>query len=144
MTMDPAGLLISIASIAYALDSLAESYNSASNTLGLIKSQIRILETGAARIQEWLHFTDASSKTQVQQSLQDAAATVNASLQRLNEDLGSISHTGPRTAKLLGRTGSDQWMKTKFVYNEGRMRKHLTDVRECASLMHFTLNVCQL
>lgn len=142
--MDPAGLLISIATIAYALDELADSYNSASSTLSLIKSQIRILETGATRIQEWLHVTDWTSKTQVMHSLRDAIATVNSALLRLQDDVEEITHTGPRTAKLLGRTGSDQWMKTKFTFNEARMRKHLTDVRECTSLMAFSLNVCQL
>jgi len=142
--MDPAGLLISIATIACTLDELSETYNSASNTLSLIRSQIKILETGAQRIQEWLHFTDPTSKMQIMGSLRDAVATVNSSLQRLQDDITSISHTGPKTTKVLGRSGSNQWLKAKFTYNESRMRKHLTDVRECASLMHFTLNVCQL
>lgn len=142
--MDPAGLLISIASIAYTLDELSESYNAASGTLALIKTQIKILETGTQRIQEWLHFTDPTSVGQVRASLADAIGTVNDALHRLQEDVENVTHTGAKTAKFLGRTASDQWVKTKFVYSEGRMRKHLTDVRECASLMHFTLNVCQL
>ncbi|KAK5123201.1 hypothetical protein LTR85_003400 [Meristemomyces frigidus] len=142
--MDPAGLLISIATIAYTLDELTASYHSASDTLSLIKTHIKILETGATRIQEWLHYTDLPSQMQVMHSLRDAVATVNSSLQRLQWDIEEITHTGPKTAKLLGRSGSDQWMKTKFTFNEARLRKHLTDVRECASLVNFTLNVCQL
>ncbi|KAK5134131.1 hypothetical protein LTR08_006906 [Meristemomyces frigidus] len=142
--MDPAGLLISIATIAYTLDELSEGYSSASSTLSLIKSQVKLLETGATRIQEWLWFTDPTSQMVVMHSLRDAIATVNSSLERLQGDITEITHTGPKTARLLGRTRSDQWVKTKFAYNEGRMRKHLTDVRECASLMYFTLNVCQL
>lgn len=142
--MDPAGLLISIATIAYTLDDLSESYGNASSTLALIKAQIKILETGTQRIQEWMHFTDPSSKGQVMQSLSDAVATVNSSLERLHEDIAGITHTGPKTQKVLGRMASDQWIKTKFVYSEGRMRKHLADVRECTSLVSFALNVCQL
>ncbi|TKA25713.1 hypothetical protein B0A50_05808 [Salinomyces thailandicus] len=142
--MDPAGLLISIATIACTLDELSQSYNSATNTLSLIRAQVKVLETGTQRIQEWLHFTDPQSKMQVHASLRDAVGTVDSSLQRLHEDIVDITHTGPKTSKLLGSTGTDQWMKTKFIYNESRLRSHLTDVRECASLLHFTLNVCQL
>lgn len=142
--MDPAGLLISIATIACTLDELSTTYNSASNTLALIKSQIKILETGAQRIQEWLHFTDPTSQMQVMHSLRDAIATVNSSLQRLQDDVTDTTRTGPKHVKLLGRTCSDQWLETEFAYDEARMRTHLTDTRECASLMQFTLNVCQL
>ncbi|KAK3616177.1 hypothetical protein LTR56_026125 [Elasticomyces elasticus] len=142
--MDPAGLLLSLATIAYTLDEISESYSSASSTLSLINSQIRILEAGTQRIQEWLHHTDPQSRVQLMASLGDAIGTVNSSLERLQDDVASLSHTGPKTTRLLGKTGSNQWAKTKFVYNEGRLRKHLTDVRECAHLMHFTLNVCQL
>lgn len=77
-------------------------------------------------------------------SLSDAIETVNDSLERLREDMAAITKSGPKTTKLLGKTASNQWTKTKFVMGEGRLRKHLTDVRECASLLHFTLNVCQL
>ena len=142
--MDPAGLLLSIATIAVCLDEISQSYNSASSTLGLIKSQIKILESGTQRIQEWLHYTDPQSRAGVMSSLGDAIGTVYSSLERLNDDIAALAHTGPKTTRLLGKTGSDQWARTKFVYSEGRLRKHLTDVRECASLMHFCLNVCQL
>ncbi|TKA76026.1 hypothetical protein B0A55_05104, partial [Friedmanniomyces simplex] len=121
--MDPAGLLLSIATIAYNIDALSESYNSASSTLGLIRSHIKILEAGTQRIQEWLHFTDPTDRIQVLASLGDAIGTVNSSLERLQDDIASISHTGPKTAKVLG----NQWARTKFVYNEGRLRKNLTD-----------------
>ena len=137
-------VVLSIATIAFTLDELSGSYSSASSTLSLIKSQIKILETGATRIQEWLWYTDPTSQMVVMGSLRDAIATVNSSLERLQGDITEITHTGPRTARLLGRSRSDQWVKTKFAINEARMRKHLTDVRECASLMYFTLNVCQL
>ena len=136
--------MLSIATIVYTLDELSTSYNTASTTLSLIRSQIKVIETGATRIQEWLWYTDPTSQMVVMSSLRDAIATVNSSLQRLQGDITEITHTGPKTARLLGRTASDQWVKTKFAYNEARMRKHLTDVRECASLMYFTLNVCQL
>ena len=136
--------MLSIATIVYTLDELSTSYNTASTTLSLIRSQIKVIETGATRIQEWLWYTDPTSQMVVMSSLRDAIATVNSSLERLQGDITEITHTGPKTARLLGRSGSDQWVKTKFAYNETRMRKHLTDVRECASLMYFTLNVCQL
>ncbi|EMD00842.1 hypothetical protein BAUCODRAFT_20857 [Baudoinia panamericana UAMH 10762] len=142
--MDPAGLLISVATILIVLDELTESYGSANNTLALIKSQVKVLEAGTQRIQEWLWYTDPASKSELMESLGDAVSTVNAALQRLQEEIEAITRTGPRTAKLLGKAGSDQWVKTKFVYSEGRMRRHLTDVRECASLMSFCLTVCQL
>ena len=142
--MDPAGLLLSVASVVVTLDQLQDSYNAASSTLSLVRSQIKVLETGTQRVQEWLHFTDPTSKAQVMQSLHGAVLTVQSAVLRLQEDLKLITQTGPRTAKVLGRTGSDQWMKTKFVYNEARMRQNLTDLRECVSLMNFTLTVCQL
>ena len=142
--MDPAGLLLSVASIAITIDQLQESYNSTYSTLSLIRSQIKILEAGVQRIQEWMHWTDPSSKAQVVSSLQDAILTVNGAVERLQVCLSSIIGTGPATTRLLGRTGSDQWTKTKFAYNEPFLRKHLTDVRECVSLIQFTLSVCQL
>ncbi|KAK6385414.1 hypothetical protein LTR65_009108 [Meristemomyces frigidus] len=82
---------------------------------------------------------------QVMHSLRDAVATVNSSLQRLQDFVAEITHTGPKTAKLLGRIGGDQWVQSaKYALSESRMRKHLTDVRECAFLMNFSLTVCQL
>ena len=142
--MDPAGLLISIATIALTIDQINETYASSSKTLALIRAQIRILETGTQRIQEWLHFTDPTSQAQVSRSLHDSIATVNSSIESLQEDLDHITRSGPKASKMLGRAGSDQWTKAKFAMNENRLRKHLTDVRECASLIHFTLSVCQL
>jgi len=55
--MDPGGLLLSIAAISDNIDALSESHKSAVSTLGLVRSQIRALEAGTQRIQEWLHFT---------------------------------------------------------------------------------------
>lgn len=77
-------------------------------------------------------------------SLSDAIETVNDSLERLREDVAVLTQSGWKTTQLLGKTASNQWTKTKFLMDESRLRKHLTDVRECASLLHFTLNVCQL
>lgn len=55
--MDPAGLLISIATVALVLDDFTENYSSASVVLDQIKSQVRVLESTTARIQEWCKFT---------------------------------------------------------------------------------------
>lgn len=142
--MDPAGTLISIATIAVIVDELLESYKDAPRVLSSIRTQIKILEAGVQRIQEWLHFTEPTSKAHVLSSLHDATATVDASIGSLKDDLDAITNTGPKTQKILGRQGSDKWTQAKFTYNEGRLRKHLTDMRECVSLMHFTLTVCQL
>ncbi|KAK0859425.1 hypothetical protein LTS02_009238 [Friedmanniomyces endolithicus] len=138
--MDPGGLLLSIAAISDNIDALSESYNSASSTLGLVRSQIKVLEAGTQRIQEWLHFTDPTDHILVWASLGVAIGTVNSSLDRLQDDVVSISHTGANTAKVRG----DQWARTKFAHNEGRLRVDLTDLRECCHLMHFSLQVCQL
>ncbi|KAI7152825.1 hypothetical protein KC349_g8747 [Hortaea werneckii] len=139
--MDPAGLLISIATIAHTLEELSESYSGTSDTLSTLKTQIKILETGTQRIQEWLHFTDPGSQMKVHGSLRDAVATVDSSLRRLHEDLTSLGST---SGQPLDGQGHRRDAKAKFAYNESRMQRHLTDVRECSSLMHFTLNVCQL
>ena len=158
--MDPGGLLLSIAAISDNIDALSESYNSASSTLGLVSSQIKVLEAGTQRIQEWLHFTgkarrgviminhwtlaeplpDPTDHILVWASLGVAIGTVNSSLDRLQDDVVSISHTGANTAKVRG----DQWARTKSAHNEGRLRVDLTDLRECCHLMHFSLQVCQL
>ena len=142
--MDPARLLISVATIAITIDQIQEAREAASSTLSLIRAQIQILEAGVQRIQEWLHFTDPSSKAQVMHSLHDAIATVNGCVDRLQYDLASTTTTGPKASRLLGRVGSVRWSRANFVYNEPILRKHLTDVRECVSLIHFTLSVCQL
>ncbi|KAI7195265.1 hypothetical protein KC363_g1673 [Hortaea werneckii] len=139
--MDPAGLLISIATIAHTLEELSGSYSGTSDTLSTLKTQIKILETGTQRIQEWLHFTDPGSQMKVHGSLRDAVATVDSSLRRLHEDLTSLQST---SGQPLDGRGHGRDAKAKFAYNESRMQRHLTDVRECSSLMHFTLNVCQL
>ncbi|KAK0262891.1 hypothetical protein B0A54_08990 [Friedmanniomyces endolithicus] len=138
--MDPGGLLLSIAAISDSIDALSESYNAASSTLGLVRSQIKILEAGTQRIQEWLHFTDPTDHILVWASLGVAIGTVNTALERLQDDVVSTSHTGANTAKVRG----DQWARAKSAHNEGRLRVDLTDVRECCHLMHFSLQVCQL
>ncbi|KAK4909034.1 hypothetical protein LTR49_022133 [Elasticomyces elasticus] len=109
--MDPAGLLISIATVAVALDELSGANASASIILDQIKVQVRILEVTAQRIHEWLHWTDPISQVQVLQSLLDAVSTVHDPLARHQADVQSVTHTGPKTLKLLGRTGSDSWLK---------------------------------
>ena len=142
--MDPAGTLISIATIAVVVDELLENYEDAPRVLVSIRTQIKILEAGVQRVQEWLHFTEPTSKAHVLGSLYDATATVDESIRSLEQDLDAITNKHLRALKLVGRQNSDRWTQAKFSINEGRLRKHLTDMRECVSLMHFTLTVCQL
>jgi hypothetical protein len=142
--MDPASLLITIATTAITIDQIQQTFSAAPATLAMISSQMRILETGVQRIQQWLHYTDHFSKAQVMHSLEDAINTVQSSLDRLQHDLDFITQTGPKTSKMLGRVGSDGFMRAKFALNEGTLRRRLADVRECVSLVHFTLSVCQL
>lgn len=133
--MDPAGLLVSVNATQYKLDKFSATYRSAAGTLGHIASQIQSLKSGTERMQEWLHFTDPSSKIQITFGLRDAMATINHSLQRLQYDLEAI-HGISETAASGGKELSP--------YNEAQMKKHLTDVRECVCLLRFGLNVCQL
>lgn len=132
--MDPAGLLISIAATTNTLNRLPATDTPASQTLSLIKSQIKILETGAQRIHEWLHFTEPSGKAQVMPSLLDAVGTVDLSLQRLQNDMMDATLAGPQRAT----SGN-----ANILGNERSMKRHLTDLRQCSSLVHYTLNVCQ-
>lgn len=142
--MDPAGTLLSIAQIIVILTDFADSFDEAPRTLSSIRAQIRVVEAGVKRIQEWMHFTDPTSKAVIQESLQEAIATVDDSVGSLKEDLDLILYSGPKMTKLLGRQGSDRWSQTKFAWNEPKLSKHLTDMRECALLLSFTLTVCQL
>jgi ankyrin repeat protein len=142
--MDPVGTLWSIAAIGVTLQEFVESYEDAPASLSSIKAQIQVVETGVRRVQEWLHFTDPRSRAEVQESLQAAIATVDSSMKSLKGTLDSILHSGPRATKLLGRQGSDRWTQTKFAWNEKILNRHLTDMRECALLLTFTLTVCQL
>jgi ankyrin repeat protein len=142
--MDPVGTLWSIAAIVVTLQEFVESYEDAPASLLSIKAQIQVVETGVRRVQEWLHFTDPRSRAEVQESLQAAIATVDSSMKSLKGTLDSILHPGPRATKLLGRQGSDKWTQTKFAWNEKVLNRHLTDMRECALLLTFTLTVCQL
>lgn len=142
--MDPAGTLLSIAQIIIILTDFAESFDEAPRSLSSIRAQIRVVETGVKRIQEWMHFTDPTSRAVIQDSLQEAIATVDDSVGSLKEDLDLILHSGPKVTKLLGRQGSDKWTQTKFAWNEPKLSKHVTDMRECALLLSFTLTVCQL
>ena len=122
--MDPAGLLISIATIAHTLEELSGTYSGTSDTLSTLKTQIKILETGTQRIQEWLHFTDPGSQMKVHGSLRDAVATVDSSLRRLHEDLTSLESSSEQP--LDGR-GNGRDARAKVAYNESRMQRHLTD-----------------
>ena len=142
--MDPVGTLWSIAAIVVTLQEFAESLDDAPASLLSIRAQIKIVETGVRRVQEWLHFTDPRSRAEVQESLQEAIATVDASMRSLKETLDSILHSGPKATKILGRQGSDKWTQTKYAWNEKTLNKHLVDMRECALLLAFTLTVCQL
>lgn len=142
--MDPAGTLLSIAQIIVILTDFAESFDEAPRSLSSIRAQIRVVEAGVKRIQEWMHFTDPTSKAVIQDSLQEAIATVDDSVGSLKEDLDLILRSGPKRTKLLGRQGSDKWTQTKFAWNEPKLSKHVTDMRECALLLSFTLTVCQL
>jgi ankyrin repeat protein len=142
--MDPVGTLWSIAAIVVTLQEFAESFEDAPASLLSIRAQIKVVETGVRRVQEWLHFTDPRSRAEVQESLQEAIATVDSSIRSLKQTLDSILHSGPKATKLLGRQGSDKWAKTKYAWNERLLIRHLTDMRECALLLTFTLTVCQL
>ena len=142
--MDPAGTLLSIAQIIVILTDFADSFDEAPRSLSSIRAQIRVVETGVKRIQEWMHYTDPTSKAVIQDSLQEAIATVDDSVGSLKEDLDLILRSGPKMTKLLGRQGSDKWTQTKFAWNEPKLSKHVTDMRECALLLSFTLTVCQL
>jgi ankyrin repeat protein len=142
--MDPVGTLWSIAAIVVTLQDFVESYEDAPASLLSIRAQIKVVETGVRRVQEWLHFTDPRSRAEVQESLQEAIATVDSSMRSLKETLDSILHSGPTATKILGRQGSDKWTQTKYAWNEKVLTRHLTDMRECALLLAFTLTVCQL
>ena len=144
IVMDPAGLLLSVATVFITIDRVQETYDTTPSTLTSIRSQIKLLEGSLERLQQWLHYTDPSSKAQIMHSLQDAMETVNASIYRLQDALDSTTRNGSKTTTLHSRTGSDQWMKSGLALNEAHLKKHITDVRECVSLMHFTLSVCQL
>jgi ankyrin repeat protein len=142
--MDPAGTLLAITEIFIRLQDFSDLFDEAPRTLNSIRAQIKVVETGVKRIQEWMHFTDPTSKAVVQEALQEAIATVDDSVGSLKEDLDVILSSGPKMTKLLGRQGSDKWTQTKFAWNEARLSKHVTDMRECALLLSFTLTVCQL
>lgn len=142
--MDPAGTLLSITEIFIRLQDFSDLFDEAPRTINSIRAQIKVVETGVRRIQEWMHFTDPTSRAVVQDSLQEAIATVDDSVGSLKEDLDVILNSGPKMSKLLGRQGSDKWTQTKFAWNEARLSKHVTDMRECALLLSFTLTVCQL
>lgn len=142
--MDPFGTLVSIATIAVTLQEFADSFEEAPASLLSIKAQIKVVETGVKRVQEWLHFTDPTSRAEVQDSLHEAIATVDASVRSLKDDLDSVLYSGPKATRVLGRQGSDRWTRTKFAWNEKILTRHLTDMRECALLLVFTLTVCQL
>jgi hypothetical protein len=142
--MDPVGTLWSIAAIVVTLQDFVESYEDAPASLLSIRAQIKVVETGVRRVQDWLHFTDPRSRAEVQESLQEAIATVDSSMRSLKETLDSILHSGPTATKILGRQGSDKWTQTKYAWNEKVLTRHLTDMRECALLLAFTLTVCQL
>jgi hypothetical protein len=142
--MDPAGTLLSLVDVTFRIEDFASRFDEAPRTLNSIRAQIKVVESGVKRIQEWMHFTDPTSKAMVQHSLQEAIATVDDSVASLKEDLDLILLSGPKMTKLLGRQGSDKWTQTKFAWNEARLSKHVTDMRECALLLSFTLTVCQL
>ena len=142
--MDPVGTLWSIAAIVVALQQFAESYEDAPALLLSIRAQVKVVETGVRRVQEWLHFTEPRSRAEVQGSLQEAIATVDSSVRSLKESLDSILPSGPKATKILGRQGSDRWTQTKYAWNEKTLNRHLADMRECALLLAFTLTVCQL
>lgn len=137
--MDPAGLLLRIANPAYNLGKLCEIHSPMSfPILFSIRTQVVILQTGVQRIQEWLHFTDPASKSQVLPSLHQAIQTVDATVQRLNECVDSLAKLEQKSLDQPGGSDSDT------DHDERSLQKHLTDVRECASLIHLTLSVCQL
>lgn len=145
--MDPAGLLICVGSVLESLDHVSETYNPDPGTFSLIRSQLKILEAGIQRIQEFLHFTDPTSRAQITSSLTESISTVTSCAGRLQEDLASITRARPTefdSAVPNGTASDDPAERPKFTYNESRMRKNLTDVRECVSLIHFTFSVCQL
>ena len=145
--MDPAGLLICVGNVLDSLDHVADTYNPDPGTFSLLRSQLKILEAGVQRIQEFLHFTDPTTKAQITSSLTESISTVTSCAGRLQEDLASITRANPTaldSATPSGSSPASPAERPKFTYNESRMRKNLTDVRECVSLIHFTVSVCQL
>jgi hypothetical protein len=145
--MDPASLLVRVGNVLVSLDHVSETYSPDPGTFSLIRSQLKILEAGIQRIHEFLHYTDPTSKAQITHSLTESISTVNSCAERLQEDLASITRAKPTALDGVAPAGSDPTEpaeRAKFTYNESRMRKNLTDIRECVSLIHFTFSVCQL
>jgi hypothetical protein len=118
--MEPASVVASAAGVASTLSAL----QSTSETVPILLSELKTLETRSQRVQEWLHFTDLPSKMKVMPGLAAAVMTVDAALKRLHHD-SQIPRGGARI-------------------DESQMVVHLVDISECSALMHFALNVCQL
>jgi hypothetical protein len=100
--MDPAGTLLAITEIFIRLQDFSDLFDEAPRTLNSIRAQIKVVETGVKRIQEWMHFTDPTSKAVIQEALQEAIATVDDSVGSLKQDLDLILSSGPKMTKLLG------------------------------------------
>nr|POE88334.1 isoform 2 of ankyrin-3 [Quercus suber] len=127
--MDPGGLLLRIAILASSLETITGANETVSYILSLVQSQATGLQTGLHQIQEWLHFSDTASKSQVLPSLQDAMDTVDATVQRLSDDVEVLLIE-------LGTSGADLQdedllTESHRAHSEQRLRRHLTDLREC-------------
>ena len=142
--MDPATVLFRLIALSAAIDYVEHTYHTIPGALASIKSQLKTLESGLERIQEWQHYTDPQSEAQVLPSLHEAMKTVGGYLLRLRDDLESTQQPGNSATSSFDRTGIESRTKVQPTFNEPRLNRYLIDLQHCVSLTQFTLLVCQL
>lgn len=128
------------------LQEVQDRLDDADSTLEMIRAQIDILITNIQSIQTWIDSSAAETmnKTNIQSNLEKALDVVASVVVRLQTDLHIITARPTGMMSNMGRNMTARWMKAKYLFNEDTMRRHLTDVRECVALVHFTLTVAQL
>ncbi len=125
------------------LNTLQVSYKGSKSTLMSVIALCEIFASEVKFIGDWLERTAKESYEHEQlhlETLKKALDLIEDSMKRLNKDIQKISTSGG--AARMGM--AEQWIKVKYSWSEDILKKHLTALREHATLIQLLLTALKL
>lgn len=125
------------------LNTFQVSYKGSKSTLMSVVALCEIFGNEVKYIGDWLEKTAKESNEHELlhlETLKKALDLIENSMMRLSKDIEKISASGG--AARMGM--AEQWIKVKYSWSEDILKKHLTALREHATLIQLILTALQL
>ncbi len=125
------------------LNALQVSYKGSKSTLMSVVALCEVFGKEVNYIGDWLEKTAKESNEHELlhlETLKKALDLIEGSMKRLSKDIEKISASGG--AARMGM--AEQWIKVEYSWSEDILKKHLTALREHATLIKLILTALQL